>query len=142
LEIIQCWQMNAELGIIIIPIRIINPKTKISIIKNCIFDTGFSGYIGLDQDTILMLKLNKVGVGKGISIDRSIEIENFEAIAELIDKNQAQIAKIENIDKGKGEENKYLIPVQSINLPIIGMRVISQFRWVIISDRKIICLIK
>ena len=142
MEIIQCWQMNAELGIFIIPIRIINPKSKISIIKTCIFDTGFSGYIGLDQGTILMLKLNKVGVGKGISIDRQIEIENFEAMAELIDKNQAYIAKIENIDTTRDEEHKYLIPVQSINLPIIGMRVIAQFRWMIFSDKQTICLVK
>jgi len=142
LEIIQCWQMSAELGIFMIPIRIFNPKRDVSIIKNCIFDTGFSGYIGLDQNTILMLKLNKVGVGRGISIDRQIEVENFEAIAELIDNNQAQIAKIENIDEIKDEMSKYLIPVQSINLPIIGMRVISQFRWLMVSDKKIICLIK
>ncbi|HUX97961.1 MAG TPA: hypothetical protein VMV49_00260 [Candidatus Deferrimicrobium sp.] len=142
MEIIQCWQMSAELGIFMIPIRIFNPKRDVSIIKNCIFDTGFSGYIGLDQNTILMLKLNKVGVGRGISIDRQIEVENFEAIAELIDNNQAQIAKIENIDEIKDEMSKYLIPVQSINLPIIGMRVISQFRWLMVSDKKIICLIK
>jgi len=134
--------MIAELGIFIIPIRIINPKSKISIIKPCIFDTGFSGYIGLDQDTILMLKLNKVGIGRGISIDRQIEIENFEAMAELVDKNQAYIAKIENNDTTRDEEHKYLIPVQSINLPIIGMRVISQFRWMIISDKQTICLVK
>ena len=134
--------MSAELGIFMIPIRIFNPKRDVSIIKNCIFDTGFSGYIGLDQNTILMLKLNKVGVGRGISIDRQIEVENFEAIAELIDNNQAQIAKIENIDEIKDEMSKYLIPVQSINLPIIGMRVISQFRWLMVSDKKIICLIK
>lgn len=134
--------MHAELRVFMIPIRIINPQTKLSIIKTCLFDTGFSGYVGLDNSTISMLKLTKMGTGKGLSINKIVEIENFEGTVELIDENQAPIAIIKNVDENKDQSDKTLIPIQAIKLPIIGMRVITQFRWLIVSDKQIICLIK
>ncbi|MHA1651792.1 MAG: hypothetical protein ACTSYB_16490 [Candidatus Helarchaeota archaeon] len=142
MEILQCWKMHADLHVFIIPVRISNPETKLSIVKNCLFDTGFSGYIGLDHSTISMLQLPKMGTGRGLSIDRLVEIENFEGTAELIDANQASIATIKNIDTTNIQTHKTLIPIQSINIPIIGMRVITQFRWLILPDKELICLLK
>jgi len=79
---------------------------------------------------------------RGLSIDRLVEIENFTRTAELIDANQASIAKIKNIDDTTIQTEKTLIPIQSIKIPFIGMRVLTQFRWLIIPDKELICLLK
>ena len=42
------WIIGRELGVYKIPICIVNPETDVSVVKICLFDTEFSGYLGFD----------------------------------------------------------------------------------------------
>src|SRR5271157_6479401 len=64
MDVIHYWQMNEQLNLYAIPITITNPDTGASLIKSCVFDTGYSGYLGLDFETINHLGLEKVGEAK------------------------------------------------------------------------------
>ena len=119
MDVVGGWQLDENFGIYRISVRIINPETKNSVIKFCLFDTGFSGYLGLDNNTIASLNLKKIGMGKGFTVNGFIEYQNYEAIAEIVDNEEKPIGKIQMIDT---ETEETIIPIQEFNLPIMGVK--------------------
>ena len=53
---------------------------------------GFTGYFGLDKDSIFALGLKTVGSGKAKTAKGIVDYENYELSAEIIDEKQ-DIAK-------------------------------------------------
>ena len=47
------FKLEVDLNVFRVPVRITNPKNKISLIKYCIFDTGFTGHIALDEEQFI-----------------------------------------------------------------------------------------
>ena len=141
MNIKQCWQMEELLQVFRIPIRISNPGSDHSEIKYCLFDTGFSGYLGLEKDTIDALNLPKTGEGRALTVQGIITYENYSGIAEIVNENQEILETISNSEE-KNDSEKNIIPIQEFNVPILGMKAICQFSWFILSEQKIICLLK
>jgi hypothetical protein len=143
MDVLKVWGMNDELNVFTIPIMIENPENNKSTIKLCIFDTGFSGYLGLDLDTINNLELDEMGSGNGFSVTGHFEFTYFKAKCQFgdeIEPNQGYFQNKESDSEQNIPNNE--IPVQQFELPIIGMGVISQFRWLLIPDQRTILLVK
>lgn len=138
MKISTAWKKEPILNAFRIPMRIINPKTQVSVIKYCLFDTGFSGYLGLMKDVILQLGLNKIGTGKGIGVNGVISYNTFDGIIEFVSEEKATLFTL----KGNQQKNgtKY-IPVQEFGINIIGMKAIMQKSWIILHDRNVLCMI-
>jgi len=132
------WKLEEDFGIYRIPLRITNPETQTSIIKNCLFDTGFSGYLGLDENTITELNLKNIGIGKGYTVQGIIDYQNFEGLAEIIDDQLNPISTIHELDSGNEKE---IIPIQEFNIPILGIKSIRQLSWLILAERDAIFII-
>lgn len=77
MNIVGGWKLDPQLQIFRIPVRISNPETKVTLVKYCIFDTGFTGYFGLDKESISLLNLPKIGRGKGVTVSGLIEYDNY-----------------------------------------------------------------
>jgi len=133
------WRLDSELSVYRLPLRITNPETNEWIMKYCLFDTGFSGYLGLDKETISLIHLSETGYGKGLVAKGVIEYKNYEAIVELIDENDAIIEKVYKIDTLEKED---VISIQEFDIPILGIKIIKQFSWLILSDENILYLLK
>ncbi len=142
MNILSGWQIDKDLGVYRIPIRITNPETKLSLVKHCLFDTGFSGYLGLDNETNSILNLPKIGQGKGITVKGLIEYDNYEGIIEIVADNQKSLVKIVNIDKTNENSEKKVVPVQDFDIPIIGIKSIRQCSWLILSEKDFIFILK
>ncbi|MBA7503209.1 hypothetical protein ES706_01817 [subsurface metagenome] len=142
MNILSGWQIDKDLGVYRIPIRITNPETKVSLVKHCLFDTGFSGYLGLDNETNSILNLPKIGQGKGITVKGLIEYDNYEGIIEIVADNQKSLVKIVNIDKTNENSEKKVVPVQDFDIPIIGIKSIRQCSWLILSEKDFIFILK
>lgn len=127
------WTIDPTLKVFRIPLRIKNPKSEAHLTKYCLFDTGFSGYLGLDMETIKRLLLPEKGFGKGVVAKGLIEYKNFEAIIELVDNEDNTIGIIENLDE---DSNDNIISVQEFDIPIVGIKVIQQFSWLILAEKK------
>ena len=93
-----CWQLNPDLNAFVIPIRFQNLQSGLFIIRNCIFDTGFTGYLGLDLNTIKELKLPSIGKGKAFTITWEIQFENFTGKIEILGENQSILGEIKNME--------------------------------------------
>ena len=141
MDILGGWQLDEQFGVYRIPIRIINPETKMSVIKFCLFDTGFSGYLGLDKETLNNLNLKKIGIGKGFTVQGLIEYQNYEGFVEIVDNEQKKLEMISMIDKINSKLGN-IIPIQEFNIPIIGIKSIRQFSWLILSERDVIFILK
>jgi len=107
-----------------------------------LFDTGFSGYLGLDKDSVSTLGLPKIGRGKGLTAKGIIDYKNYKGILEIVDENEELLVKIENIDENDKLHEKTEIPIQEFDLPIVGIKSIRQFSWLILSPKNILYLIK
>lgn len=142
MDILGGWQIDSQFGIYRIPIRISHPETNISIIKYCLFDTGFTGYLGLDKESVSLLNLPKVGQGKGMTVKGLIEYENFQGIIEIIDQERKTLVKIFNKDKDEGEKAESIVPIQEFGIPIIGIKSIRQFSWLILFEKDALFLLK
>jgi len=142
MDIMGGWALDREFEVFRIPIRIINPDTNLSIIRNCLFDTGFTGYLGLDKKSIEELDLKKIGSGKGFTVKGLIDFNNFEAKAEIIDNEDRTLVIIKNIDEKRIEANRIKIAVQEFEIPIMGMKLIRQINWLILSERNAIFILK
>jgi predicted aspartyl protease len=140
MDVHKCWAFEEELKIYRIPLRITNIASNISMIKYCLFDTGFSGYIALDSETIQALKLPQKGTGNGITVGGQFNYNNYAAKVELVDENQETIAVIKNVEEDRNDTNELMI--QEFTIPIIGIRAINQFSWLVLSERKVLCLLK
>ncbi|TFF90461.1 MAG: hypothetical protein EU548_02915 [Promethearchaeota archaeon] len=143
IDVIQCWKFNQDIQNFLIPIRITNPKSKVSIIRNCLFDTGFNGYIGLDNKTIQNLDLKKISSGFAFTVKGKIEFNNYEILAEIVNSSHIKLKRIKNIDEtnlNKSQDSNIIIS-QDFRIPILGMKSIRQFSWIILSDEKLLCLI-
>ncbi len=142
MDIVGGWSIDMEFGIYRIPIRIFNPETEISVIKNCLFDTCFSGYLGLDKETINFLNLKKSGTGKGFTVQGFIEFENYEGYVEIIDNEEKSLVDISNIDELDSNLDKRIIPIQDFKIPIIGIKLIRQVSWMILSEQDAIFILR
>ena len=140
-DIRKCWHLDEQLQVYRIPLRIINPTTRVSIVVNCLFDPGFSAYLGLDSYSIAALNLTNIGSGKALTVSGLIEYSNYQAFAEIIDENQMVIEQIQNLESAEGPETEFLI-IQEFNIPILGIKAINQFSWFILGKQKVLCLIK
>ena len=103
---------------------------------------GFLVYLGLDKATINLLGLTKIGQGKGLTVTGLIEYDNFEGIIEIIDQDQKVIGRIINIEISIKNTENIIIPIQEFDIPIIGIKSILQFSWLLLSDKKAIFLLK
>jgi len=142
MKAIKGWYFDKTLGVYRVPIRIINPQNNHSIIKFCLFDTGFSGYLGLDKDAISSLGLPKIGRGKGVTAKGIIDYDNYEGVLEIVDENEKSLVKIQNVDKDIKAQEKTKIPIQEFDIPIVGIKSIRQFSWLILSTKDALYLIE
>ena len=142
MNIVGGWKLDPQLKIFRIPVRISNPGTKVTLVKYCIFDTGFTGYFGLDKESISLLNLPKIGRGKGVTVSGLIEYDNYNGIIEIVDQEQKVVIKI--LNKTKQDEIKLdeIIPIQEFGIPIIGIKSICQISWLILSEREAIFILK
>ena len=139
MEIAIAWKIEEQTKTFRIPIRVFNPSTNISIIKYFIFDTGFSGYLALDKKTINQLGLERIGLGKAMTVNGLIEYNSYLGQAEFIDEKDAKLSVIE--ETTSEVKTKQIIPIQEFNINLIGMKSILQKSWVILHS-KILCLLK
>ncbi|MEX2681725.1 MAG: hypothetical protein Q6373_008995 [Candidatus Sigynarchaeota archaeon] len=146
-----CWLMHEPLGSYLIPLRVTNPDTKVSKTVWCIFDSGFTGYVSLDAGTIKDLHLKPAGKGRAHTITGSVDFETHSGMVEIIDEKQESITMLkrderevlqENTD-GTGAEviDPAVIPIQQFRHPLFGMRAIQQFSWLIVAEKKMLCLV-
>lgn len=142
MNILGGWKLDPQLQIYRIPVRISNPETKVTLVKYCIFDTGFTGYIGLDKESITLLNLPKIGRGKGVTVSGLIEYDNYNGIVEIVDQEQRAIIKILNKTKQEEIKSVEIIPIQEFGIPIIGIKSICQISWLILSEREAIFILK
>ncbi len=142
MNILGGWKLDPQLQIYRIPVRISNPETKVTLVKYCIFDTGFTGYFGLDKESIKLLNLPKIGRGKGITVSGLIEYDNYNGIVEIVDQEQRTIIKILNKTKQEEIKSVEIIPIQEFGIPIIGIKSICQISWLILSEREAIFILK
>ncbi len=146
MKAIAYWKMEKTLQTYILPLRITHPTTNVSLIKMCIFDTGFSGYLGLDQQSVQNLGLPKAGFGKALTASGEIHVDNFYGKVELMNTNQSPCGQIRfkesiSIKDINGDHSVDEIPIQMLNLPLLGMKSIAQFRWLLLPDKEAICLL-
>ncbi len=134
----ELWKWDSNYQTFLIPLKIINPSTEVSINKWAIFDTGFTGYLGLDSITIKNLQLPKKGMGKGITISGITQFDIFLAKIEILSNNNQVIKPILNLET-TGEENQ-IIPIQEFKIPLLGLKAIGQLNWVFFGERKILAL--
>lgn len=142
MNILGGWKLDPQLQIFRIPVRISNPETKVTLVKYCMFDTGFTGYFGLDKESISLLNLPKIGRGKGVTVSGLVEYDNYNGIIEIVDQEQKVVIKI--LNKTKQDEIKLdeIIPIQEFGIPIIGIKSICQISWLILSEREAIFILK
>ena len=143
MNIVGGWKLDPQLQIFRIPVRISNPETKVTLVKYCIFDTGFMGYFGLDKESISLLNLPKIGRGKGVTVSGLIEYDNYNGIIEIVDQEQKANIKILNKAIQQDEiKSGEIIPIQEFGIPIIGIKSICQISWLILSERDAIFILK
>jgi predicted aspartyl protease len=138
MNIVQCWSLNERIGAFTIPVKFINPQTRDAIVKNCIYDTGFTGFFSLDQTTIEALSLERIGHGIAFTVSGEVEYNNYVCNVELVDDVEATIRPITNptmMDDG------FSIPIQEMKVPFMGMKAIQQFSWLLVAQRKWLCLV-
>ena len=138
----ELWKWDPNYQAFLIPLKITNPSTGVSISKWAIFDTGFTGYVGLDSITIKNLQLPKKGMGKGITINGITQFNIFLAKVEILSKMDKAIKTILNLEakKLKNDKNE-VIPVQEFKIPLLGLNAIGQFNWIIFGEKKILALL-
>ena len=139
MEIAVAWNIEEQTNTFRIPIRVFNPTTSISIIKHFIFDTGFSGYLALDKETINQLGLERIGLGKAMTVNGLIEYNSYLGQAEFIDEKDGKLSSIEEINSTL--KTNHTIPIQEFNINLIGMKSILQNSWLILKS-KVLCLLK
>lgn len=122
MNIVGGWKRDPQLQIFRIPVRISNPETKVTLVKYCIFNTGFTGYFGLDKESISLLNLPKIGRGKGVTVSGLIEYDNYNGIVEIVNQEQKAIIKILNKTKQEEIKSGEIIPIQEFGIPIIGIK--------------------
>lgn len=142
MDILGGWKIDPQLQIFRIPVRISNPETKVTLVKYCIFDTGFTGYFGLDKESISLLNLPKIGRGKGVTVSGLIEYDNYNGIVEIVDQEQKVIIKILNKTRQDEIKSNEIIPIQEFGIPIVGIKSICQTSWLILSERESIFILK
>ena len=138
----ELWKWDPNYQAFLIPIKITHSSTGVSINKWAIFDTGFTGYVGLDSITIKNLQLIKKGMGKGITINGITQFNIFLAKVEILSKINQPIKTILNLEAKKMKNKKnYEIPIQEFKIPLLGLKAIGQFNWVIFGEQKILALL-
>ncbi|MHA1518995.1 MAG: hypothetical protein ACTSVZ_04510 [Promethearchaeota archaeon] len=133
------WRWDPNYNAFLIPLKISNPSTGVSVTKWAIFDNGFTGYLGLDSVSIKNLQLPKKGMGKAITISGIAEFDIYLAKVDILSKNNQVITSILNLET-QGEENK-IIPIQDFKIPLLGLKAIGQLNWVIFGEKKILALL-
>ncbi len=141
MDVLKIWQMNEILNVFQIPIKITNPDTNTTIIKPCVFDTVFTGFLGLDNQSINSLGLMKIGKGQGWAVSGKIEYDNYRGQAEFGDVKSENLGIFQNIDRVGGLDVNQ-IPIQIFRIPILGMGIICQYRWLLAPDQKCILLVR
>jgi hypothetical protein len=141
LDVKQCWTWNEDLEAFLVSVRIQNPATHVSIIKWCIFDTGFTGYLGLDSETIHNLDLLLIGEGMAKTIIGDIHFRNYAGLVDIVNPAQESLCTLYALENGF-EDNAQEIPIQEMRLPLLGGKSIIQFPWIIEPSTKLICLLE
>lgn len=142
MDLRELWKWDPNYHSYLIPLKITNPSTGVSISKWAIFDTGFTGYVGLDSITIKNLQLPKKGMGKGITINGITQFNIFLAKVEILSKKNQTIKTILNLEikKPKNKKNQ-IITIQEFKIPLLGLKAIGQFNWLIFGEKKILALL-
>jgi len=143
--------MQEPLGSYLVPLRVTNPDTKVSKVVWCIFDSGFTGHVSLDAGTIKDLRLKPAGKGRAHTITGSVDFEMYFGMAEIIDEKQESVATLKRDEREVLEENADgmgaedlvpgVIPIQQFRHPLFGMQAIQQFSWLIVAEKKMLCLV-
>ncbi|TFG18503.1 MAG: hypothetical protein EU530_09190 [Promethearchaeota archaeon] len=140
MDIEAAFKLEEKLHVFRVFVRITNPKNNISLTKYCLFDTGYTGHFALDEKTIQLLRLKQLAFGKAKTITGIVQFETFQAIIELIDDKERVIYKFQNQDDL--ENNPELVPIQTFNINLIGMKAIKQRSWVIPKHQNMLVLLK
>jgi predicted aspartyl protease len=140
MDVEAAFKLEEKLNVFRVPVRITNPKNNISLTKYCVFDTGFTGHFALDKNTIQLLGLKRLAFGKAKTVTGIFEFETYQAFIELIDDKDGVIYKFQNLDdQGNKPE---LVPIQTFNINLIGMKAIKQKSWVIPKNQNMLILLK
>ena len=138
MKIVQGWPFNLKLNAFIINLRILNPNNEKYIDTQAIFDTGFSGYLGLDSDSIKKLHLTKIGRGDAFTVDGNSSFDNYEAKIEILTEKKQLLKRIQSLE----EMENYIVPIQNFKIPLIGMKAIKQCSWMMIEGKDLLCLLQ
>ncbi len=146
-----CWLMSEPLGTFLVPLRVANPGNKVNKVVWCIFDSGFTGYVSLDAGTIKDLSLDPAGKGRAHTITGSVDYETFLGMAEIVDEKQRSIVMLKRDERVVLREHAIgvdvkdldpaIIPIQQFRHPLFGMQAIQQFSWLIVAEKKMLCLV-
>ena len=141
MDLRKCWRLDENFQVYRIPLRIINPQTRVSLVITCLFDLGFSGYLGLDSESIAALNLPKIGSGKALTISGLVDYDNYQSFAEIVDENQASIGQVQNLEAETDPATEPIL-IQAFNMPILGLKAINQFSWLILGQQKMLCMLE
>ena len=138
MQLLQSWTIDKTLDAFFIPVRVQNPITQKTLSKWCLFDTGFTGYLGLDKLSLEELGLEQIGTGMAITIGGKVSFSTYSAIAEIMKDASTPLKQI-LLD---GDEKEQTIPVQELKIPMVGIKTINKFDWLIVAERKMLCMVE
>ncbi len=141
MQLVHSWIADEMLYAFFISIRVQNPATRTSIIKWCLFDTGFTGYLGLDKATLGALGLKKLGTGDAMTVSGKISFATYAGTVEIMKDATVTLKQVHAINKDRIDRDDTTIPIQELKLPMVGMKTIQQFSWLIVAEKKMLCLV-
>lgn len=141
MNVIGCWKYHKESNIFLIPVLFVHPETKKSVRVTCLFDTGFSGYFGLDGDSINTLQLAKSGDAYALSAGGTVLFENYSGTAQILTADEKIIGTISNQERELIKSDLLVIPIQKFHVPIMGMKAIKLYHWLLLPDKEMLLMV-
>ena len=141
MQLLHSWIIDEKLNAFFIPLRVQNPTTQESVCKWCLFDTGFTGYLGLDRATLDGLGLKQIGTGKAHTITGEVSFTTYSGVVEIMKDTNTSLKNVLADEKDIEDGNDSIIPIQELNIPMVGIKTIQKFNWLIISGHKMLCMV-
>jgi predicted aspartyl protease len=135
------WKFVVESNVFMIPIQVTNPRIEKTVEVICLFDTGFSGYLGLDEKSVKKLELQKLGEAYALSAGGTIKFENYSGVATIITKDNKIVGEIFNQEREKINKDPRIIPIQKFHIAVLGMKAIRLFHWLLLPDKELLLMV-
>jgi predicted aspartyl protease len=141
MQLVHSWIIDEKLDAFFISIRVRNPITQKSIIKWCLFDTGFTGYLGLDKATLNELGLKHVGTGDAMTIAGKVSFTTYSGVIEIMKDATTTLKHVHAGDENVEDGNGSIVLIQELPIPMVGIKTIQEFNWLLVSEKKLLCLV-